>query len=56
MLMYLMSMAHVLLAYLDERIETLLNTAEHGLRDEYLASCADIGQLERRMRAIEGDA
>ena len=56
MLIYLISMGHVLFAYLNECVGTVLNRAEHGRRDVYLASCADIGELERRMRAIESDA
>lgn len=34
----------------------LLNRAEHGRRDAYLGSCADIGELERRMRACDSDS
>jgi hypothetical protein len=34
----------------------LLERAEHSRRDAYLGSCADIGELERRMRACDGDA
>jgi hypothetical protein len=40
MLKYLMSMDHVLFAYLSECVGTLLNRAEHG----------------QRMRSIESDA
>ncbi len=33
----------------------LLDRAEHSRRDAYLESCADIGELERRMRACDSD-
>ncbi|WP_152530761.1 DUF3563 family protein [Paraburkholderia dilworthii] len=51
-----MSNGHGLFAYLNKCVGIVLNRAEHGRRDAYLASCADIGELERRMRAIESDA
>ncbi|SAK55612.1 hypothetical protein AWB77_01640 [Caballeronia fortuita] len=34
----------------------LLDRAEHSRRDRYLGSCADIGELERRMRECDTDA
>ena len=46
----------MLLPFLLCWTELLLDRAEHSRRDTYLASCADIGELERRMRACEIDA
>jgi hypothetical protein len=34
----------------------LLDRAEHCRRDNYLESCADIGELERRMRACDSES
>jgi hypothetical protein len=34
----------------------LLDRAEHCRRDNYLESCADIGDLERRMRACDSES
>jgi hypothetical protein len=43
----------VLLPHLICLTSALLDRAEHCRRDSYLESCADIGELERRMRACE---
>ena len=45
----------ILLPFLMCWTEILLDRAEHSRRDTYLASCSDIGELERRMRACEID-
>ncbi|BAN27435.1 putative uncharacterized protein (plasmid) [Caballeronia insecticola] len=45
----------ILLPHLICLTGLLLERAEHGRRDRYLSSCADIGELERRMRACEID-
>lgn len=39
--------------YLFLLLTKLLDRAEHSRRDAYLASAADIGELERRMRSME---
>jgi|HubBroStandDraft_5_1064220.scaffolds.fasta_scaffold54714_1 hypothetical protein len=44
-----------MLAYLMEKLGSLLEQAEHSRRDAYLASSADIWDLERRMRSLEID-
>ncbi|SAL41625.1 hypothetical protein AWB71_02124 [Caballeronia peredens] len=46
----------VLLPHLICLTGLLLERAEYGRRDRYLSTCADIGELERRMRACEIDA
>ncbi|SAK67091.1 DUF3563 family protein [Caballeronia ptereochthonis] len=57
MLGYLIDMAKdIVLPCLICWTEMLLDRAEHSRRDAYLASCADIGELERRMRTCEFDA
>ncbi|SAL24832.1 hypothetical protein AWB74_01018 [Caballeronia arvi] len=57
MLGYLINIARdIVLPILIDRTETLLNRAEHGRRDTYLASSVDLGELERRMRECETDA
>ena len=57
MLGYLINVARdIVLPILIDRTETLLNRAEHGRRDTYLASSPDLGELERRMRECETDA
>lgn len=43
----------ILLPHLICWVRVLLNRAEHGRRDAWLESCADIGELERRMRACD---
>ncbi|SAK45137.1 hypothetical protein AWB79_00942 [Caballeronia hypogeia] len=56
MLGYLINMAKdIFLPLLVCWTELMLDRAEHGRRDAYLASSADIGELERRMRACEFD-
>lgn len=40
-------------AYLFQKFCDLLERAEHGRRDAYLASSIDIFELERRMRSSE---
>ncbi|TDN58885.1 DUF3563 family protein [Paraburkholderia sp. BL10I2N1] len=40
-------------AYLARKLRSLLERAEHGRRDAYLASSVDLCELERRMRSIE---
>jgi Protein of unknown function (DUF3563) len=40
-------------AYLIEKLGHLLEQAEHTRRDVYLASSADVCELERRMRSLE---
>jgi len=42
-----------LFIYLRMLLEKALDRAEHSRRDAYLASAADIGELERRMRTME---
>jgi hypothetical protein len=44
-----------MLAYLYVLLSTALDRAEHSRRDAYLASSADIAELERRMRASAWD-
>ncbi|SAK69809.1 hypothetical protein AWB78_02723 [Caballeronia calidae] len=57
MLGYLINVAKdCLLPHLICGTRLLLDRAEHGRRDEWLASSADIGELERRMRACDIDA
>ncbi|BAO92054.1 MULTISPECIES: DUF3563 family protein [Caballeronia] len=57
MLGYLINIARdLVLPILMDRTETLLDRAEHGRRDTYLASSADIGELERRMRECDTEA
>jgi hypothetical protein len=34
---------------------SFLDRAQHGRRDAWLASAAELGDLERRMRSIEAD-
>jgi len=34
-------------------LKKVLDRAEHSRRDAYLASAADIGELERRMHTME---
>ncbi|WP_082508330.1 DUF3563 family protein [Burkholderia sp. Leaf177] len=41
--------------YLFLLLTKVLERAEHGRRDAYLASAADMGDLERRMRLLEMD-
>lgn len=54
MLGYLINMAKdIMLPLLICWTGILLDRAEHSRRDTYLSSCADIGELERRMRACE---
>jgi hypothetical protein len=40
-------------AYFLKTLRSLLDRAEHSRRDRYLASAADIVELERRMRVVE---
>jgi hypothetical protein len=40
-------------AYLLEKLSTWFETAERRRREAYLASSADIVQLEQRIRSIE---
>jgi hypothetical protein len=47
---------HTMFAYLMEKLGNLLEQAEHGRRDDYLSSSADICELERRIRSIEIDS
>lgn len=44
-----------MLAYLLSLLRALLDRAEHGRRDAYLASSADIFELECRMRLLESN-
>ena len=44
---------HAMFAYFLKTLRSLLERAEHSRRDTYLASAADIVELERRMRVIE---
>lgn len=56
MLGYLINMAKdIFLPLLICWTGMLLDRAEHSRRDAYLSSCADIGELERRMRVCEID-
>jgi len=56
MLGYLINFSRdIVLPFLVGRTEVLLDRAEHGRRDAYLASSVDIGELERRMRAVDID-
>ncbi|WP_233837168.1 DUF3563 family protein [Paraburkholderia sp. ZP32-5] len=43
----------ILFIHLYELFEKALDRAEHSRRDAYLASAADIGELERRMHGME---
>ena len=43
----------MMFVYLFLLLTKLLDRAEHSRRDAYLASAADIGELERRMRSME---
>jgi hypothetical protein len=45
----------ILLIYLYPLLKKALDRAEHSRRDEYLASAADMGELERRMHLTEID-
>ena len=57
MLGYLINIARdLVLPILIDRTGTLLERAENGRRDAYLASSVDLGELERRMRECETDA
>jgi len=40
-------------AYLLEKLNTWLESAERNSREAYLASSSDIVELERRIRSIE---
>jgi Protein of unknown function (DUF3563) len=42
-----------MLVILFQKFHDLLERAEHGCRDAYLASSIDIFELERRMRSSE---
>jgi hypothetical protein len=41
--------------YLFLLLRKALDRAEHSRRDAYLASAADLAELERRMRSMEID-
>lgn len=41
--------------YLFLLLRKALERAEHSRRDAYLASAADIGELERRMHSLDID-
>ncbi|CAN7743542.1 DUF3563 family protein [Caballeronia sp. LjRoot29] len=45
----------ILLIYLLPLLRKALDRAEHSRRDAYLASAADMGELERRMHSMEID-
>ncbi|MFM0258879.1 DUF3563 family protein [Paraburkholderia sediminicola] len=45
----------ILLFYLYPLLRKALDRAEHSRRDAYLASAADMGELERRMHLTEID-
>jgi Protein of unknown function (DUF3563) len=40
-------------AFILERLGSLLERSEHNRRDTFLASSADLAELERRMRFLE---
>ncbi|SAK47749.1 hypothetical protein AWB76_01080 [Caballeronia temeraria] len=57
MLGYLINIGRdIMVPHLIRWTGMLLDQAEHSRRDAYLASCVDIGELERRMRACDADA
>ena len=43
----------ILFICLNPLLKKVLDRAEHSRRDAYLASAADIGELERRMHTME---
>jgi uncharacterized protein DUF3563 len=43
----------ILFIYLLPFLRKALDRAEHSRRDAYLASAADMGELERRMHSME---
>jgi hypothetical protein len=43
----------ILIIYLFPFLNKALDRAEHCRRDAYLASAADMGELERRMHSME---
>jgi hypothetical protein len=43
----------ILFIYLLPFLRKALDRAEHSRRDAYLASAADMGELERRMHSTE---
>lgn len=45
----------ILFIYLYPLLVKILDRAEHGRRDAYLASACDISELERRMHRIDID-
>ncbi|SAK45870.1 hypothetical protein AWB80_00975 [Caballeronia pedi] len=54
MLGYLINFSRdIVLPFLVSRTESMLDRAENARRDAWLASAADIGELERRMRAVD---
>lgn len=42
-----------MIAYIVERLSTWFESAERNRREAYLASSADIVQLEQRIRSLE---
>ena len=44
-----------MLIYLFSLLKKALERAEYSRRDAYLASAADMGELERRMHSMETD-
>jgi hypothetical protein len=46
-------MEHTMFAFVLQKLANFFERAEQRRRDAYLASSADLGDLERRMRAVD---
>jgi hypothetical protein len=47
------NLEHIMFAYLLEKLGVWMERAEQARRDAYLASSADLEELERRMQLLE---